>query len=156
MLAVETDLLHRSIEKVLGALETDAASDPVEWLGRFTHALGKLARALRAHVHDTESPGGSLTELEDPGQDAPATLDRQVNELRMDHMRFGDRLSEIQWKSQGLRHRVNRGGATESTFLEIAWLRQHSEELLTKMCEHDDKERKLVHDAVNIDVGVGD
>jgi hypothetical protein len=147
------DRLGRAIEKLNTALEAGAEAGERYWIADLGGALVAVAHALRLHLDAERRGAGALASAEE-SQVFP-TMDRQVESLRL---READLLEIV----DGLETELH-NSLTQMRFLskserqrEVCALRVLGQELREALESFQLDESRLVLEAANTEIGVGD
>ena len=137
------DRLVTPISRVRAVLAEVVEGQEMAWLEKVRGVLEVLVRALRDHIKGDESPNGSLTTLNGTQQDAVATLDREVKQLRNEHVDLLDSASALlglieSQHSRILAH-VSDGVDSEA----VTKIHNLCTALLDRLDAHNDYERNL-------------
>lgn len=156
MIATKKDLLQRPIDLVRKALAEEPKGNERDWLAHMGQSLSDLTSAMREHVCAAEASNGALTTIANPEQDTVATLDRQVKQLRQEHVELLDNAGELKLYVEGIRDRLLANVADEHDVIDIPLIQEVAEDLLDQLHEHEELETKLLVEVYSRDTGVGD
>jgi len=157
MVAIKKDPLERPTRLMREALAEKVQDNELEWVERFSRALDCLIRAIREHVTQAEAPNGALATLANPHQDAVATLDRRVRHLRTEHVQLLDDAGSLALFIESIRNRLLAKTFDNEALLDVDLIYGLSDEILTRLQEHQKAETKLFVEVVSTDEpGAGD
>ena len=157
MVATKPDLLDAPIHRVREALAENAKGHENDWLREVGHTLEELISALRHHVSAAEAPNGALATLASPGQDQVATLNRQVRQLRDEHVELLGAVGKLLLHIEGIRTRciVDEMSCVEDE--EIPVIHDRVDDILVRLQAHIECEENLFMTVVTRDEpGAGD
>jgi hypothetical protein len=151
-----TDPLQSPVEKLEAVVTTADGGDPVQWLECFGNALTEFWQGLCAHESATESPTGALATINSAKQDTAPTLDRQVRQLRLDHVQMHDNARDLMALVATLTCRCHLRDSYPQLANQIAGLRKAGHEMVCRAHDHREVENKLFLDCITTDIGAGD
>jgi hypothetical protein len=145
------------VEKLEAVLSSKDSGDPEQWLEHFGLALTEFWWGLCAHESAAEAPNGALATLDSAKQDTAPTLDRQVRQLRLDHVQMLDNTRELMALVATLTCRCHLRDSYPQVANEIAGLRQAGHEMICRAHDHREVENKLYLESITADPpGAGD
>ena len=103
-----------------------------------------------------DSQWHSGDDRQSPAQQTVATLDRQVQNLRNEHVTLLDNAGELRLYVEGIQHRNFAGDTDGCDTGDIPAIQELTAEMLKRLQEHEEKETKLLMEVYSRDVGVGD